>query len=282
MLDLYLTRDINEHTKIYALLGNPLQTPLIPSIFNKAFVEEKINAVCVPFHTDALAPFFGMAEELPISGITVGSPYKVDVLPYCKSVSETVTRVGAANCMVRQEGWWAGENTESPSLANVLHDAMRKNKGVHAAIIGAGGSARAAAAELARFKARILVLNKIPLQAKRIAAAYKAAWGGLDSDGVELLDRYRGLIILAAPIREVQNEDDTEASFFTEFKFNGHEVIIDLDTENENLELVQRAKEAGCKVIYGRDLLIEQIAAQYSLFMGKEFSQTALQRLKEA
>ena len=74
--------EINGHTRLCGLIGNPVEHTLSPTIHNTLAQMEGHNLVYVPFHvekghlSDAVKGAFG----LNILGMNVTVPYKSDVI----------------------------------------------------------------------------------------------------------------------------------------------------------------------------------------------------------
>jgi 3-dehydroquinate dehydratase/shikimate dehydrogenase len=130
--------------------------------------------------------------------------------------------------------------------------------------------------ELHRQKARVLVLNRNPSRARDLAALYRFKWGGLDSQGSELMEKYSEIIVQAtsAGMEGHEARDPLEL-----YKFRGTEVVMDLIYRPEMTQFLSRAAAAGCRVINGRNMLLRQAQYQYKEFMGKELPDQILDRI---
>ncbi len=82
-------------------------------------------------------------------GINLTIPHKVAVIPYLDELSEEARLIGAVNTVVRRGDRLIGENTDGKGfLRGVRQDGGVDPKGKRAVVLGAGGAARAIAAEL--------------------------------------------------------------------------------------------------------------------------------------
>jgi 3-dehydroquinate dehydratase/shikimate dehydrogenase len=263
-------REITGQTKIFGVVGRPLNTTLSPAFFNRVFTEEKTDAVYIPFPADTLKSFLELADLLNIQGVSVTVPYKEEIIPYLVSRSDEVKSVGACNTIVRTPGGWAGYNTDtrgfSDSLLNFLDKPNLRGKKI--AVIGAGGAARAVAAEVFRLKGKALILNRTPLRARRLAQSYRFKWAATDSDAVEMVDAYSDIIIQTT---SVGMEPNVQADPLEDYKFTGREKVVDIIYKPERTRFLTRALKAGCAVMNGYDMLLRQAMYQYRFFMGREF-----------
>jgi 3-dehydroquinate dehydratase/shikimate dehydrogenase len=278
LAEVYRFRNITPKTKIFGVVGYPLQVSASPGFFNAVFAVENTDAVYVPFPADSIHSFMQMAEEIGILGISVTVPYKEEVLPYLAQKSDDVLAIDACNTLIRGSRGWTGANTDALGFSDsLLAFAGRKNlRGKRITIVGAGGAARAVAAEVYRLGGKALVLNRTTIRARDLAARYRFAWAGLDSQGVELMDRYRDIIIQTTSSGMDPDLESDPLEFYT---FSGRELVMDLIYKPEMTRCLKRAAEAGCRILNGYDMLLRQARYQYVHFMGREFPAQLMSRM---
>ncbi|MDR2632486.1 MAG: type I 3-dehydroquinate dehydratase [Treponema sp.] len=278
LAELYRFRDISSKTRIFGISGFPLTVTFSPVFFNTVFSLEHTDAVYVPFPTDAIQSFITLAAELGIAGASVTVPHKEAILPYLSQVSPEVSCIGACNTIVSKPQGWIGFNTDAPGFSDALLGFIGKKsfRGERITIIGAGGAARAVAAEVYRLHGKALILNRNALRARDLAAPYRFAWGPLDSQGIAYMDRYRDIIIQTT---SAGMEGHAETDPLALYTFSGKEVVMDLIYKPERTRCLQRAEAAGCRVLNGYAMLIRQAQLQYAHFMGLEFPQHLIARM---
>jgi 3-dehydroquinate dehydratase/shikimate dehydrogenase len=279
LAELYRFKKINKKTKVYGIVGFPLKASVSPWFFNTVFNIEDANAVYVPFPTDSVVDILEIAEELNVQGLSVTIPYKEAILPFLFRCSDRVQSIGACNTMSRIADNWYGENTDtggfSDSLLNFIDKKNLKWKKV--TIIGAGGVARAVAAEIQRMGGKALILNRTTNKARNIASQYNFIWGGLDAQGIEKMDKYSEIIVQTTSAG-MEGHDDSDPLEL--YNFTGKEAVMDLIYTPEMTPFLSRAAVAGCKITNGYDMVIRQACLQYANFTGREISQQLLSRLK--
>jgi 3-dehydroquinate dehydratase/shikimate dehydrogenase len=263
MDEFYRFRRISRDTRLFAVLGAPCSQQFRASLnfFNPLFAKENIDALFIPVPADGCPSFFRFAEAAGLEGASITSPFKEAIIPFLNGTSQAVDRTGACTAVVRGPQGWTGYNTEAQGFSESLLEFLdRKNLNKRrVTLVGAGGAARAAAAELARLKADALVLNRGLSRGRGLARTHGFAYGGLDAHGLSLAERFNHIIIHAVPPEETPLQDYT---------FTGREVAMDLNfTETPFL---QQAAGAGCLTLNGCDMFIRQASSQYFLFMGKE------------
>ncbi|WP_010261390.1 type I 3-dehydroquinate dehydratase [Treponema primitia] len=277
LVELYRFRNVTPKTKLFGILGYPLNVTSSPEFFNTVFSSEKIDAVYVPFPSDSVEAFMQLAGEINLAGASVTIPYKEKVLPYLGHKTAEVESLGACNTLICGPQGWSGANTDTHGFSDSLLAFTGKKdfKRMRITIIGSGGAARAAAAEVFRLKGKALVLNRTLVHARELAALYRFAWGGLDGRGAELMSGYNDIIIQTT---SVGMDPDLEGDPLELYFFNGTEVVMDLIYKPERTRFLTRAAAAGCKVLNGHDMLIRQAKYQYSCFFGKEYPSKLVSR----
>ncbi|MDR0640923.1 MAG: type I 3-dehydroquinate dehydratase [Treponema sp.] len=300
LVELYRFRGIGPETKVFGVAGYPLNVTGSPRFFNAVFALENTNAVYVPFPADSLEDFMALAEELELSGVSVTVPYKEKVINYLGSMSDEVEWIGACNTITRGPQGWRGTNTDMRGFSDSLLDFIgalstgaekfkvpkikrRKPKplvnlkGKRVTVIGAGGAARAVAAELYRLGAGVLILNRTVTKARNLAQPYKFHWGSLDGRGLEQMENFSDIIIQTTPAGMEGNPDRDPLELYS---FTGREIVMDLIYEPERTPFLLRAAAAGCAVLNGYDMLIRQARYQYTQFLKRDFPPVLLSRVK--
>jgi 3-dehydroquinate dehydratase/shikimate dehydrogenase len=285
LVELYRFKEIGPETRVYGLAGSPLLTSYSPHIFNTVFSHEKIDAVYVPFHSDTIEHFLGLARELGLSGAGITVPFKEKIIPFLNKVSEGVMKTGACNTIVPSAGsgnapGWNGYNTDTLGFSESLLEFMgRKNfYGQRITVLGAGGAARAVVSEIGRLRGKCLILNRNSARAKDIAAPWHYHTVALDSRGLDLMDKYSDIIIQTTPVGMAPNIEDDP---FPIYRFTGRETVMDLIYKPARTAFLKRAEAAGCGVLNGLGMLIRQAKYQYQYFTGREFPPELVPRLEK-
>ncbi|MFP3091042.1 type I 3-dehydroquinate dehydratase [Treponema sp. TIM-1] len=278
LVDLYRFRSITPKTRIFGVVGFPLKISSSPPFFNAVFTQRNIDAVYIPFPADSLESFMKLADLIGIAGVSVTIPYKEEILPYLRAYSDDVEFIQACNTIYRHPEGWAGANTDARGFSDVLLKFINaKNlKGKRITIVGAGGAARAVAAEVYRLKGKALILNRTMFRARDLAARYRFAWAGLDNRGISFMSNYSDIIIQTT---SVGMDPDINADPLEWYEFSGREAVMDIIYKPETTRLLKRAAQAGCQIRNGYDMLIRQAQYQYVQFFGEEFPAQLMSRI---
>ncbi|MCL2600723.1 MAG: type I 3-dehydroquinate dehydratase [Treponema sp.] len=276
---LYRYRSITAATKIYGETGYPLASTNSPRFFNATFEMENIDAVYVPFPADSITACIELAKELNIEGLSVTVPYTESVIPFLDEQTPEVQKTGACNTLSRCPQGWMGTNTDNRAFSDSILEFLGRQhlKRVRVTVIGAGGKAKAIAFELHRLGAKALVLNRTAHKARSLAMPYNFAWGSLEGRDIEMMGRYRDVIIQTTPA-------GTEGSGFGDpverYSFTGKEKVMDLVHRPETTPFLKRAADAGCQVLNGQDMFLRKAKHQYAQFVGRDFPEHLLPKLR--
>jgi 3-dehydroquinate dehydratase type I len=162
-------RDPLRGERVFAVTGNPAGHSFSPSIHNRLFREKGVPAA----YTIASVERFGEVAEAfrtgEPCGLSVTAPFKADAYNFARALNadlgENAALARAVNTLVNINGRILADNTDVDGFAALLPQARK------AAILGAGGTARAArvACEAANIPAtiynRTLSRGDAPLEA---------------------------------------------------------------------------------------------------------------------
>ncbi|MDR1212376.1 MAG: type I 3-dehydroquinate dehydratase [Spirochaetaceae bacterium] len=276
--ELYRFHRIGENTRIFGITGYPLHVTSSPAFFNPLFTQNNIDAVYVPFPSDSLVSFLRLAEEIKLEGASVTVPHKEEIISHLISKSRQVDHIGACNTILRTPSGWTGYNTDARGFSDsLLRFLDRKNlSGQRLTILGAGGAARAVASEVHRLRGQALIVNRTVFKARELARQYGFVWGGFDNQGIALMERYSRIIINTTSAGMTPDSGDDPGELYN---FTGKEAVMDLIYTPERTRFLSRAAKAGCRVLNGSDMLIQQAKYQYNLFMGHDFDSEIIAKL---
>ena len=97
---------------------------------------------------DALPAAIARLRESDVAGANVTIPHKVAVIDRLDSVDPEALRARAVNTIANDGGRLVGSNTDVAAIRTAIDDLGVEPRGANVVILGAGGSARAAAVAL--------------------------------------------------------------------------------------------------------------------------------------
>ena len=165
--------------RLYVLFGDPAAHSRSPAIHARAFELLGVDAVYAPIHVipGALGAAVEAMRTLGISGGNVTVPHKENVGKLLDKVDRRAKLIGAVNCVHRHDGSGVltGYNTDVSGVLSALRSAGVELQGAHTVILGAGGSARAAAVAVAPMSGRVTILNRTEARARDVAVILRDA-----------------------------------------------------------------------------------------------------------
>ena len=269
MADLYRVRDITPATRVYGVLGADVGGSLSPLLHNRAFQARSVDAVYVPLQAEAVEPFVQSLPALGLSGFSVTSPYKTEILPHLQEVDEAAALCGSVNTVELHEGLLRGSTTDGVGVVTPLKKRLDL-KGRSVAIVGAGGAARAAALALHRRGAAVTVLSRDPDKAAFVAASVGCASGDL----MELASLTWDVLINATPVGSAAEPDETPVPASV---LRPRTVVLDMVYDPPQTRLLREASQAGCTVIGGMEMLLAQAGPQFETWTGLEAPMAAME-----
>jgi shikimate dehydrogenase len=144
-----------------AVLGFPIKHSLSPHLHNAALAElsshypkfKSWNYGKVELAACDLGKALPKFWDCGYKGLNLTIPHKVEVLPLLNSIETDAEVMGAVNTLVWRENGWHGCNTDGYGLEAGLRESLSVElENEQVLILGAGGAARAAAAQC--FKSR--------------------------------------------------------------------------------------------------------------------------------
>ena len=137
-------------TDIFAIAGDPAGHSLSPAIHNRLFREERADAAYTIASFPEFEPLGAALAAGRIRGLSVTAPFKETALAFAESagavIAETAREAGAVNTLVRnRDGRLLADNTDVDGFHALIDAALHGGATIRsAAIVGAGGTARAA------------------------------------------------------------------------------------------------------------------------------------------
>ena len=258
---LYRSDKLTRQARVYGVIASPVAHSKSPLIHNRAFQARRLDAVYLPFLVgpQQLPDWMKLARELPVAGFSVTIPHKQRILRHLDGIDPLARRIGAVNTVWRKAGKWRGTNTDTDGVLKPLakHLTIAKSSVL---IVGYGGAARAAAFALSDAHARVTITGRNAKAANTLARAVKGEAVTLSESQQHRYDA----LVHATPVGMFPKPD---VSVFDERIPAG--IVLDMVYNPHETLLLKRAKEEGCKIIYGAEMLLEQAASQFEIWTGE-------------
>lgn len=251
---------INAKTKLYALIGKPVEHSLSPAIHNSLFKKYNINSVYLAFEVDDLETAIEGVRGLKISGLNITLPYKEKILPFLDELSEEAEAIGSVNTVINREGKLIGYNTDGIGALRAL-ERFTNVKDKRVLILGAGGAGKAIAYTLSKL-AKVVVLNRTEKKAKALER-FGVKGEKLNKENLSHYLAWAEIVINATSVG--MNED--KSVVLEEFLRKGL-VVFDIVYSPLETKLLKEAKQRDCLTIDGLWMLVYQGAESFRLWTG--------------
>jgi len=254
-------------TRLYVLLGDPLDKARSPEYYNARFAARGIDAVLVPMAVapadfDALIPALKAVRNL--DGLIITMPHKQTVLAHLDRLGDAARRVGAANVARREaDGQWFGDMYDGPGFVGGLRGRGIACEGRRVYLLGCGGVARAMAIALAEAGvARLRLYDPDFARAEALAATLRAQFPGLACALGPADPAQFDLAINATPL----GMQPGDALPFDPSQLTPRTAVADVTTKPEITPLLAAARARGCPIATGRDMFEAQTLLAERLF----------------
>ena len=258
MRDQFRAGHVTSRTSIYGVLGAPVGHSISPAMHNAGFRAAGIDAIYVPLEAASVDDFAAFARAIDLHGASVTAPFKEVVAERVGVADDISAAVGAVNTLRFEDGRWVGCNTDVVGFLAPLWRRMRL-AGARAAVVGAGGAARAAAYALREAGAVVTVYARRPERAVNVARVFDVAAAPLPPA--------RGSWDLLVNTTPAGTFPDIDESPLPAGPFDG-ELVYDLVYNPSTTRLMADAASAGCETIGGLAMLVAQAEAQFAWWTG--------------
>jgi shikimate dehydrogenase len=246
-----------------AVIGRPVAHSLSPVLHRAAYAALGLTA----WTYDALD--IG-AEDLPVLlaglgeewvGFSVTMPCKQAAVDVADVVESLPRLLHAANTLIRSDAGWRAENTDVTGVGMALQLAGVEQVR-HAAIIGAGGTAAAAAVALASLGAQhVDVVVRDPSRAGDVTRVLQTLDVSSAVTPISDADLEAPVVVSTVPIA-------AQPDLLT-LPWRREQTVLDVLYAPWPTPLAERVTEAGGKVVSGLEVLFWQATAQVELVTGR-------------
>lgn len=257
-----MTGALNFKQELTAAFGQPIAENPTQAMVEAAYRHHGLNwrYLTIEVAPEGLAAAVAGARAMGFAGFNCTIPHKVAVIQHLDGLGESAEVMGAVNCVVRRGDQLIGENTDGKGFVTSLRPLVDP-KGKRVVLFGAGGAARAISVEIALAGAsHVTVVNRSTARGAELVALLRerveveaefVPWGG-DYDVPEGTD-----IVVNATSIGLYPDVDARLALNTD-TLTAAMVVADVIPNPPHTRLVRDARERGCKVIDGLDMLVAQ------------------------
>lgn len=259
---------INGTTQLFGIVGHPVAHSLSPVMHNAALAEMGINGIYVPMDVTDLAAGVNGLRALGFSGASVTIPHKEKVMEYLDEIDPVARRIGAVNTLhfrhhpdsgaLVLRGFntdWLGSNL---ALAEVM-----TLPGSRVLVLGAGGAAKGVCFGLVEAGAEVIISNRSEQRGQELAQWLGCRFVPLDA----LADVEAHALVNTT---SVGMEPEIFGIPIDPALLPRFSVVMDIVYAPLETRLLSEARKAGCVVVDGLAMLLNQAAVQLKIWTGAQ------------
>jgi shikimate dehydrogenase len=262
---------ISGNAKLAGIAGWPIGHSLSPRLHTYWIDEHKLDAAYVPLavRREDFAAAVALLPKLGFRGLNVTLPHKETAFALAAERDEAAAATGAVNTLVFEGGGVIGKNTDVAGFVGMLHDAGLKSlAGKTAAVIGAGGAARAVVFALTKLSAaRVMIANRTAAKAEELAKHF----AGRDVSPVDMasLEKNLGSAHLVVNTTSLGMTGQPELALDLA-PLAKDAVVADIVYRPLETPLLAAARRRGLKTIDGLGMLLHQAVPAFHAWFGLE------------
>jgi shikimate dehydrogenase len=252
---------IDGKTRLYGIMGKPVSHSLSPAMHNAAFQEIGLNSVYVAFEVEDVARALDGFRFLDVRGVSVTIPHKQTVISHLDAIDSVAEKIGAVNTLVISDQHIEGFNTDWVGAMQAL-ETITELSGKKVLVIGAGGSARAVGFGLRERGAKVLLTNRTESKGQALASE-------LDGEFLPLADIAEVRADAMINTTSVGMTPHVEETPVPAAVLDHIAAVMDIVYSPVQTRLLREAKQAGCRTVDGRYMLLYQGVAQFEIWTGQ-------------
>jgi len=287
---LYRFDSITAETELFGVIAEPVGHSLSPAIHNSCFAEKNMNKLYLPLlvkgdqrEFDFFLNSIIVRKWLNFRGLSVTIPHKQNALNFVKEnqgfVEPLAEKISAVNTIIiGPDDNLHAYNTDYTAALDAIISKLRTTKAklasLNVAVIGAGGVARAIVAGLSDAGAKITIYNRTVEKGKKLAAEFNCNFAPLDD-----LPRLKAKLLINCT--SIGMHPDIDATPVPKKCLKKDMAVFDIVYNPPQTLLLKQAKEKKAKTIDGLSMFINQAAAQFKLFTGKNANTKLMRKIVE-
>ncbi len=261
-------------TRVCALIGDPVEHSLSPTMHNAAFENLSINFVYLAFRIgkDELRNALAGMRSLGIHGLNVTMPHKKAVMQYLNEVDPTAKFINAVNTILNKDSRLVGYNTDGVGALKALKENGIKVANQKLVLLGAGGAGKAIAFNVAQETGELVILNRTVGKAELLAESLRKKFkADVKAEKLSPENTVRELsdtdVVINAT--SVGMYPDVDASPIDQKWLKPDLCVMDIVYNPLVTKLASDACIVGAKFVSGIEMLVYQGAASFEIWMNR-------------
>ena len=261
---------INGKSRVCAIIGNPVDHSLSPVMHNAAFKELRLNLVYVAFTVNSreLKTAILGAKSLGLQGLNITMPHKHVAMKYLDEVDVTAKSVGAVNTVLFNNGKLIGYNTDGKGAISALQENGVYTEEKKMILLGAGGAAKAIAYQASQNLDELVILNRNPEKAKKLAESLKSFGAKMKSGTLshEIMKTEMPTTDILVNATSLGMHPNSSCSPVPSDILRSDLCVMGIIYNPLDTQLTKDAKAKGAKVVSGLEMLIYQGAIAFEIW----------------
>lgn len=280
-------------TGLLMLIGSPVGHSGSPAMYNFSFQHNNQDYAYMAFDIkeDQVGAALDAMRLFKMRGANVTMPCKNEAARLVDELSPAARIIGAVNTIVNEDGKLIGHITDGTGFVQNLREHGVDVKGKKMVVLGAGGAATAIQVQCALDgAASITIFNpNDPFLERARNTAEKLKKEAPDcqvqvfclEDQEKLKEEVaKADILVNGTLAGMKPHEDTTL-ITDKTMFRPDLVVADVVYNPEETRLLREAKEAGCRTVGGKGMLLWQGTAAYKLYTGMEMPVEEYRRFQE-
>jgi shikimate dehydrogenase len=269
-----MTFNVSGKTRLYGVIGDPIEHSLSPALQNAAFAATGTDAVFLAFQVNAAEVDNALlgVRALGICGLNVTMPNKNTVIDDLDEIDPTAQFLGSVNTIKNSNGTLCGYSTDGVGAKKALTENGVELAGKKLVLLGGGGAAKAIAYALAEEAGEIAIFNRNPQRLTPLIEAIVAKNKKVTACALEPKAVQKGLenADLLINATSVGMHPNAKESLVQRQWLKPGLAVMDIVYNPLETKLAKDAKAVGAKVVSGLEMLVYQGAASFELWTGKK------------
>ena len=265
--------------KTFAVIGDPIDHSLSPTIHNAAYRELGMECTYIAYKVDKgdLATAIESLKKIKIAGFNVTIPHKIEMMRYLDNVDEMCEKIGAVNTVLNDDGILRGFNTDMDGFLEPIKRKEIQIKNSKIFLLGAGGASRAIIAGFEKEGAdNIVIANRTKENGDELARFSNEI--GLDATSIQLdamneLNSKFDFIVNASSLGLKGEKNIIPSTLMDE-----QTTVYDIVYKPLKTDLINKAKESNCKIVYGYEMLLGQAIRSFELWLDQKAPYETMKR----
>ena len=263
-----MVKALNFKQELTGAFGQPISENPTQAMVEAAYHHHQLDwrYLSIEVAPEGLADAVAGAKAMGFVGFNCTIPHKVAVIPLLDGLGDSAALMGAVNCVVRRGDQWIGENTDGKGFVESL--SLRFDPvGKKVVLFGAGGAARAIAVELCLAGiSEITIVNRSEQRGSELVTLLTTRVSQSVPQSLQVrFERWDGefhipdetdLVVNATSIGLYPNTNDTLS--IVRKSLQSSMFVADVIPNPPETQFIRLAKDCGCEVIDGLEMLVAQ------------------------